>query len=60
MGCYVNENKLELLLITDVHMSNKIEKMKRGGLSFVGSERHVKANAKHYEGFTINQNLNIF
>ena len=37
---------IELDLITDREMLEMIEKMKRGGLCFVGSERHVKA--KHH------------
>ena len=38
---------VELDLITDLEMLEMIEKMKRGGLCFVGSQRHVKAN-NHY------------
>ena len=38
---------IELDLITDLEMLEMIEKMKRGGLCFVGSQRHVEAN-NHY------------
>ena len=37
---------IKLDLITDLSMLDMIEKMKRGGLCFVGSKRHVKANNK--------------
>ena len=43
------KTKTELEFITDVDMLNKIEKMKRGGLCFVGSKGHVKANNKYCE-----------
>ena len=39
--------KIELELITGHDMLDMIEKMKRGGLCFVGSKRHVQAN-NHY------------
>ena len=38
---------IELDLIMDHDMLDMIENMKRGGLCFVGSQRHVKAN-NHY------------
>ena len=36
--------KAKLELLHDLDMLNMIEKMKRGGLCFVGSKRYVKAN----------------
>ena len=42
---------IELDLITDLEMLEMIEKMKRGGLCFVGSERYVKANNHYLEDY---------
>ena len=42
---------IELDLITELEMLEMIEKMKRGGLWFVGSERHVKANNHYLEDY---------
>ena len=42
---------VKLDLITDLKMLDMIERMKRGGLCFVGYKRHVKANNKHVENF---------
>ena len=42
---------IELDLITDLEMLEMIEKMKRGALCFVGSERHVKANNHYLEDY---------
>jgi len=42
---------IKLDLITDLSMLDMIEKMKRGGLCFVGSKRHVKANNKYLQDF---------
>jgi len=41
------KTKVELELITDPEILTMIEKAKRGGLTFVGSKRHVKANNKY-------------
>ena len=50
---------IELDLITNLEILNLIEKMKRGGLCYVGSKRYVKANNKYIEGFDINQPSNF-
>ena len=44
---------VELDQITDIRMLDFVEKMKRGGLCFVGSKRHVKANNKYLADFDI-------
>jgi hypothetical protein len=36
-------------------MLNMVERMKRGGLCFVGSKRYVKANNKYLEDFDPNK-----
>ena len=41
--------------ITDLKTLDFVEKMKRGGLCFVGSKRHVKANNKYLANFDINK-----
>ena len=41
------KTKVELDLITDPEILTMIEKSKRGGLTFVGSKRYVKANNKY-------------
>jgi hypothetical protein len=41
------KTKIELDLISDVSILNMMEDMKRGGLCFVGSKRHVVANNKY-------------
>ena len=41
------KTRLKLELLHDLDMLNMIEKMKRGGLCFVGSRRYVKANSQH-------------
>ena len=41
------QTKVELELTNDVDMLSMIEKQKRGGLCYVGSKRHVKANNKY-------------
>ncbi|MFM7987173.1 MAG: hypothetical protein ACKPKO_48465, partial [Candidatus Fonsibacter sp.] len=38
---------IKLDLMTDIDMLNMMERMKRGGLCFVGSQRYVKANNKY-------------
>ena len=49
---------VELELITDLDTLNMIEKSKRGGLCFVGSNRYVKANNKYLPDFDINKPSN--
>jgi hypothetical protein len=46
---------IELDLITDMKMLDMVERMKRGGLCFVGSKRYVKANNKYLEDFDPNK-----
>ena len=41
------KTKAQLELLYNIDMLNMIEKMKRGGLCFVGSKRYVKANDQH-------------
>ena len=43
--------KVKLELITDLEVLKMYESMKRGGLCFVGTQRHVKANNKYLEGY---------
>ncbi|MFM7988609.1 MAG: hypothetical protein ACKPKO_55785, partial [Candidatus Fonsibacter sp.] len=50
--------KVELELIHDVEMLNMIEKEKRGGLCFVGSKRHVKANNKYLPDYNPEEESN--
>ena len=42
---------LELELISDLEILDMIERQKRGGLCFVGSKRHVKANNKYLSDY---------
>ena len=42
---------VELELITDPTVLYIFERSKRGGLTFVGSKRYVKANNKHVMGY---------
>ena len=42
---------IELELIHDEKIISIIERQKRGGLCFVGSKRHVKANNKYVENY---------
>jgi len=42
---------IKLDLITDIKMLDMVERMKRGGLCFVGSKRHVKANNKYLSDY---------
>ena len=46
---------IKLDLISDLKMLNMIERQKRGGLCFVGSQRHVKANNKYLNNFDVNE-----
>ena len=45
---------VELELITDPKILDIFERSKRGGLTFVGSKRYVKANNKHIAGYDPN------
>ena len=45
------KTKVKLELITDLEVFKMYESMKRGGLCFVGTQRHVKANTKYLEGY---------
>lgn len=49
---------ITLDLITDLKMHDLIERMKRGGLCYVGSKRHVKANNKYLENYNPEQDSN--
>ena len=42
---------VKLELITDIEVLNMYESMKRGGVCFVGTKRHVKANNKYLEDY---------
>jgi hypothetical protein len=50
-GAMLPMTGIKLDLITDLSMLDMIEKMKRGGVCFVGSKRHVKANNKFLQHF---------
>ena len=45
------KTKIELEQISDPKILDIVERQKRGGLCFVGSKRHVKANNKYLENF---------
>ena len=45
------KTKIKLQLINDTEMLSMIERMKRGGLCFVGSKRHVEANNPHCDNY---------
>ena len=45
---------VELELITDPKLLDIFERSKRGGLTFVGSKRYVKANNQHIAGYDPN------
>ena len=49
---------VKLDLISDIKMLDLIERPKRGGLCFVGSQRHVKANNKYLDNFDVNKPSN--
>ena len=49
---------VKLDLISDLKMLDMIERQKRGGLCFVGSQRHVKANNKYLDNFDVNKPSN--
>ena len=44
-------SKIQLDLITDLRVLDLLERQKRGGLCFVGSKRHVKANNKYLKDY---------
>ena len=58
MGFNVIKNQVKLELMNDTKVLNIMERMKRGGLCFVGSKRYVKANNKYMENFDCNQDSN--
>ena len=58
MGRYVTKIGVTLELITDIEVLNMYESMKRGGLCFVGTKRHVKANNTYLEGYDEAKELN--
>ena len=45
------KTNIKLELVTDIEVLKMYENMKRGGLCFVGSKRHVKANNKYLENY---------
>ena len=49
---------IALDLIADKDLLEKVEKSKRGGYTFVGAERYVKANNKHLEDYDENLESN--
>ena len=49
---------VKLELISDSKVLDIMERMKRGGLCFVGSKRYVKANNKYIENFDCNEESN--
>jgi hypothetical protein len=51
--------RIKLDLITDLEILDMVERMKRGGLCFVGSKRHVKANHKYLDEFDITKPSNF-
>ena len=46
-GARLLQTMVELQLINDVDLLSMIEKQRRGGLCYVGSKPHVKANNKY-------------
>ena len=52
------KTKAKLELLYNIDMLNMIEKMKRGGLCFVGSKRYVKANNQHVPDYDKDQQSN--
>ena len=52
------KTNIELDLISDLEMLNFIERQTRGGLCFVGSQRHVKANNKYLDDYDPNKPSN--
>jgi hypothetical protein len=54
----LKKTEVELDLISDEKVLDIIERHKRGGLCFVGSKRHVKANNKYLEDYDPEQESN--
>ncbi len=50
---------VHLDLITDLEMLKIFESAKRGGLCFVGSKRHVKANNKYLDDYSPKEDSNF-
>ena len=46
MGCDAFNTGIAIVLISDSKLLETVEKSKRGGYTFVGSERYVEANTK--------------
>ena len=57
-GAMLLNTKAKLELSHNTDMLNMIEKMKRGGLCFVGSKRYVKANNQHMPDYDTDQQSN--
>ncbi len=51
MVMYVIKTHINSELITDPKILNMFERSKRGGLTFVGSKRYVKANNRDMVGY---------
>ena len=49
MGCDAYKTGITQYLISDKDLLDKVEKSKRGGYTFVGAERYVKANNIDFE-----------
>ena len=47
----LKKTEVELDLISDEKVLDIIERQKRGGLCFVGSQRHTTANNKYLENY---------
>ena len=52
------KTEIKLELIIDINMLNMIEKMQKGGLCFVGSQRYVQANNKYMPNHDPNKESN--
>ena len=53
LGCddMLLKTVIKLEIITDIEVLNMYESMKRGGLCFVGTKRHAKANNTYLEDY---------
>ena len=54
----LKKTEVELDLISDEKILDIIERQKKGGLCFVGSKRHVKANNKYLPDFDVSKPSN--
>ena len=57
-GAMLLQTGVHLDLITDLEMPKIFESAKRGGLCFVGSKRHVKANNKYLDDYSPKEDSN--